>query len=122
MNELIREKPSSIAEGGSIISGSQRKRQNPKYCEIDLDNEEDCLKLHYIVARGESLALQSTTKVSLKFKPLFKHPLPNSEARYQRERTLRRVMSMRLEKQAAGAVSLRDPWVLESLYLKGNLF
>lgn len=87
---------------------------------VDFDSEEDCLHLQRLVARGEPLTRPSDAVVPLRFSPLFKHPLPMSEERYAREAALRRVMSARLSAQAAGAVALREPWVLEEVYMRGN--
>jgi hypothetical protein len=93
-----------------------------RFCHIDINSEEDCVKLSRIIARGEPLTLQSDTTAPLRYKPLYKHPLPLSETRHVREGNLRRIMATRLAAQASGAVALRDAWVLEAVYLRGTVF
>lgn len=51
--------------------------------------------------------------------PLLKHPLPLSLHRGAHENILRRVLACRPEKQAMSAVTLRDAWVLEEVYMRG---
>ena len=51
--------------------------------------------------------------------PLMKHPLPLSLHRGAHESVLRRVLACHPEKQAMSAVTLRDAWVLEEVYMRG---
>lgn len=91
--------------------------------QVDLEDPEACLKLLRTVARSEPLGVRQS-KVSKgnisAFKSLFKHPLPVSGQRCQREENLRRIECVTINKQAAGAVSIRDAWVLEEIYIKGS--
>ncbi len=111
MNELKKQK--SILE-------EQLKKKDPKFSNIDFDNAEDCLALHRAVARGEPLTRSAHGHAPLHFKAMFKHPLPVSDHRHQREANLRRVRSVALERQAAGAVAIRDAWVLEEIFMSGT--
>jgi hypothetical protein len=96
-----------------------------KRIELDINNEEDCLRLQRSVARSETLFVRPSVdgKAAILrklFKPIFKHPLPVSDHRGQREETLRRIECVPLNKQAAGAVARRDAWVLEEVYMRGS--
>ena len=51
--------------------------------------------------------------------PLMKHPLPLSLHRGAHESVLRRVLACKPEHQAISAVTLRDAWVLEEVYMRG---
>jgi hypothetical protein len=52
-------------------------------------------------------------------KPLYHHPLPLSRHRYQHEQMLRDVLTHSLDRQALTAVTLRNPWVLEEILMRG---
>lgn len=85
---------------------------------LDVENEEDCLTLQRLIARGEPLAVKGKPSQP-RYKPLFKHPLHVSDHRHQQEALLRKIRSSSLDRQAAGAISLRNAWVLEEVYMLG---
>ena len=51
--------------------------------------------------------------------PILKHPLPLSAGRIDHEYVLRRVLACKPDKQAVAAVTLKDPWALEEVYMRG---
>jgi hypothetical protein len=102
---------------GKNISANSCKQTRRHVTDIDLDKEEDCVNLQKAVARSEGIRRKGFPV--LHYKPLFQHPLPLSEFRYQREAILRRLCSAALDKQVAGAVALRDAWALEEVFMRG---
>lgn len=99
-----------------ITSGRYVRGKNPKY-NINIETEEGIVALERAIARGESIAI--TGNAVVKYSPLFRHPLPVSEHRYKHEATLRRCLSTLLDKQAAAAVTMKNAWVLEEVYMRG---
>lgn len=55
-----------------------------------------------------------------RFVSVFKHPMPLSVERPIHEKQLRRVLCMRLDKQAQAAATLGNAWVLEEVYMRGG--
>lgn len=91
---------------------------------MDLDEED--LQLLRDIARGDALtnpppskSLVKKKNLPPKFIPLYKHPLPLSNNRHKHETNLRKILSCALEKQALGAISIGDAWVLEEVYIRG---
>jgi hypothetical protein len=126
MDELrsVGSKFSLTSAASSSTTGSRPVPEHIR-AELDVDKEEDCLILQRAVARSETLYIRPPLDpkqaiVNKLFKPLFKHPLPVSPARAEREETLRRIECVPIKKQAAGAVARRDAWVLEELYMRGT--
>jgi len=91
-----------------------------------MDLEEEDLQLLRDIARGDALTNPPPSKTATKkkflppkFIPLYKHPLPLSNLRHKHEANLRKILSCALEKQAIGAISIGDAWVLEEVYIRG---
>lgn len=83
-----------------------------------MDDTTDEYRLLKAVARSDGLNLrEGKTKGYL---PLFKHPLPVSEARFIHEDTLRKVLSCKVNFQGMAAITKGDAWVLEEVYMKGG--
>eukprot|EP01041_Mallomonas_annulata_P002698 gene2698-5311_t len=84
-------------------------------------DEEECLQLLRDVARGDARydRNEERRQINKSFIPLYKHPLPLSNHRYKHEANLRRISSCALNKQAKGAVTIGDAWVLEEVYMRG---
>ena len=85
-------------------------------------NLEEELDLYRKISRDEPVTRPADPSLNPKLKgfvPIFKHPLPLSENRPIHERTLRRILSMSIEKQAMAAATLGNAWVLEEVYLRG---
>lgn len=100
-------------------SGRPAKAKGAVKFELDLDNEEDQLRLLKACARNEPLT--STSKVKpQRYQPLFKHPLPVSDHSAYHDANLRRARCCALPRQAAAAVTFGDAWALEEVYLAGS--
>lgn len=52
--------------------------------------------------------------------PLFKHPLPISDARHEHEKILKKVSSCKIEFQGCAAITLGDAWSLEEVYMRNG--
>lgn len=80
----------------------------------------DELTLMWAITRGESIRYPAKPdRARQRYSPIYKHPLPPSERRYNHEYVLRKVLCCKIENQVAAAVAMGDPWVLEEVYLRG---
>jgi hypothetical protein len=102
-----------------MVSG---KLMDSKY-HNEVSTKEQQMALLRATARGETVSVPvdpATYKDRLKrFTPILKHPLPLSERRSTQEALLRRILSMRVEKQVQAAATLGSAWVIEELYMRG---
>ena len=86
---------------------------NSSVQEVDEDFE-----LLRAVARSEGL--NSRNNKIPGYLPLFKHPLPISDARHDHEKILKKVSSCKLEFQGCAAITLGDAWSLEEVYMRNG--
>ena len=82
----------------------------------DLEN----LRILTAIARSEGLNIDKSKPYNPRYTPIFKHPLPLSDHRYEHEQNLRRILSCKLEFQAIAAISQSDGWTLEEVYMRGG--
>ncbi len=82
------------------------------------DDELEAIKR---VNRGEPLRDKIPKNYSSfqRIKPIFHHPLPLSRHRFPQEKMLREVSTHAANRQALTAVTLRNPWVLEDVLMRG---
>jgi hypothetical protein len=84
-------------------------------CEEYSDAELDLMKKAF---RGEPLKPKTFgDRSSKKIQPIFRHPLPVSDRRYDHERVLRSIKSHAADKQVLSAVTAQNAWVLEEVLL-----
>ncbi len=87
---------------------------------LQLEDENDELDLLLNIARSTTIRNKvAIPRQVTRYSPMYKHPLPISERRYNHEMILNRVLSCKVEEQAAAAISQSDPWVLEEVYMRG---
>lgn len=99
-------------------SGRPPKKTGTEKFTLDIDNEEDQLRLLRAIAKGQPLTSPGKVKPQ-RYQPLFKHPLPVSDHSAFHDINLRRATCCALTKQAAAAVTFGDAWVLEEIYMQG---
>lgn len=83
----------------------------------DLDEQQ----LVRAVVRDEPLLQQLAEHKQTRagFTPIYKHPLPFGEERFDHEALLRRLTVLPVHKRAQAAVNYRNAWVLEQMYMDG---
>lgn len=79
---------------------------------MDEDEEYDLL-----CSIANSEGLHTGPKVA-KYSPLFQHPLPLSERRHDFESSLKRILSCKIPFQGMAAITRRDAWSLEEVYMR----
>lgn len=80
--------------------------------------EDEDFELLRAIARSEGL--NSKNHKITGYLPLFKHPLPISDARHEHEKILKKVSSCKIEFQACAAITLGDAWSLEEVYMRNG--
>jgi len=85
---------------------------------LDIDNEEDQLRLLKACAKNEPLTSPGKVRPQ-RYQPIFKHPLPVSDHSSFHDANLRRARCCALSGQAAAAVTFCDAWVLEEIFMQG---
>lgn len=102
----------------SLYSGRLDKKKSAFLNNVD--KEEDQLDLLVAIASGKPIRKKAeVSRHVARYAPIYRHPLPVSDRRFFHEMTLNRVLCAKIEDQAAAAVSLGDPWVLEEIYMRG---
>lgn len=87
-----------------------------------MDYKEEDIELFRKLAEGEVLRDPlPKDRARLIYKPLFKHPLENIEARYHHEKLLHRILVCPYEKQVSAAITMNDAWCLEECYIRGAI-
>lgn len=84
------------------------------------DEDIENLRILTAIARSEGLNIDKTQPYDARYTPIFKHPLPLSDHRFEHERNLRKILSCRAEFQANAAISQGDGWTLEEVYMRGG--
>lgn len=92
--------------------------EDKRFKQYDLINSEpDVTALMRSIAKSTSIV---TSGIPVKlYLPIYKHPLPISKHRYHHEIVRNRVMSCTLDKRVNAAVTLRDAYSLEEVYMQG---
>lgn len=74
------------------------------------------------IAKGEGLYTVprfTPHHSTVHYTPLYKHPLPvSSEARYDHEHNLTRILSAKVPLQGMAAIAKCDAWALEEVYMR----
>ncbi len=79
--------------------------------------ESEELSLLYSIAKSEGLNKGYKTPL---YHPIYKHPLPVSEHRYDHENHLRRILSCKIPFQGMAAITKGDAWSLEEVYMRNG--
>jgi hypothetical protein len=105
---------------GKIVTQSRQTLVQFKVnSNVTMNSEKDAdYRLLRTVARSEGL--YSVDEQTVGYLPIFKHPLPVSNTRFEHEDILRKVLSCKIECQAMAAITKGDAWVLEELYMRGG--
>jgi ankyrin repeat protein len=70
------------------------------------------------IARSEGLNRGKPSKIF--YNPIYKHPLPISDHRYDYENNLRRILSCSVPFQGMAAITKGDAWSLEEVFLRNG--